>query len=186
VVLLVCTGNICRSPMAEGLLRARFADRGIDATVSSAGLAFDDRPATPDAIRAASAHAVDIRDHRSRIIDASMVSAADLIIGMERMHVREAIVLSRERAGRCFTLKELVRRSADAGPRAPGESLERWLERVAAGRRTMDLLGESAADEVADPYRQSEAVYQRCVAEIADLVDQLVGLGWPGASEGVA
>jgi len=185
-ILLVCTGNICRSPMAEGILRARLAAKGIQGTVASAGIAFDGREATPEAVAVASRRGIDISAHRSRIISSEMVSAADLVIGMERMHVREAIVLGRDSFTKCFTLKELVRRGAIVGPRAEREPLDRWLERVSAGRRPLDLLGDAEADDVADPYRHPTAVYERCIDEISDQVEQLVALAWPAASEGVA
>jgi len=185
-ILFVCTGNICRSPMAEGILRARLAAKGIAGTVASAGIAFDGREATPEAIAVASRSGIDITAHRSRIISADMVAAADLVIGMERMHVREAIVLGRNTFTKCFTLKEFVRRGASVGPRAAGEPLDRWLDRASAGRRPLDLLGDADADDVADPYRHPPAVYERCIDEIDDNVGQLVSLAWPAASEGVA
>jgi protein-tyrosine phosphatase len=186
LILFVCTGNICRSPMAEGLLRVRLRARSIEAVVASAGLAFDGRRATPEAIAAATSRGVDIGGHRSRIVSYELIEGADLVIGMERMHVREAIVLARDSAHRIFTLKEIVRRGEATGARGPGEPLARWLERVAAGRRSAELLGESDADDVADPYRQSQDVYRRCVNDVSSLVDRLVGLAWPTASEGVA
>jgi protein-tyrosine phosphatase len=172
--------------MAEGLLRMRLQAGGIDVAVCSAGLAFEDRPATKEAIEAVAGRGADIGSHRSRIISSDIIERADLVIGMERMHVREAMVLARDSAQRTFTLKEIVRRGEATGARGPGEPLARWLDRVVAGRRTADLLGESDDDDVADPYRQSRDVYRRCVDEISSLVDRLVGLAWPSASEGVA
>jgi protein-tyrosine phosphatase len=173
--------------MAEGLLRTRLAQRGVVATVSSAGLSFDDHPATPEAVVAAGRHGVDIAPHRSRILDAQMVKDADLIIAMERFHAREVMVLDPEAPRRTFTLKELVRRAIAIGPRDAGEPLQSWLERAASGRRTADLLGQSLDDDVADPYRRSDAVYDACAAEIDQLVTTLARLAWPSAAaEGAA
>lgn len=171
--------------MAEGLLRHRLARLGVEVKVSSAGLAFEDRPATPEAVDAASRRGVDIAAHRSRIVTAEMLQSADLVLGLERMHVREAILLGRA-AARCFTLKELARRSTAAGPRRPGETLAGWAERVSAGRSNLELLGESAADDIADPYRQPSSIYERCIDEIAGTLEQIVSLAWPRASEGAA
>ena len=172
--------------MAEGLLRARLAARGIAANVSSAGLSFDDHPATAESVAALRSRGVDIDTHRSRILDAQIVDDADLIITMERMHAREVMVLDPEAAKRTFTLKELVRRAISIGPRGAGESLDAWLERAAAGRRTADLMGNSSEDDVADPYRRSDAVYEHCAAEIDELTTTLVRLAWPSAAEGAA
>ena len=184
-VLFVCTGNICRSPMAEGLLRARLDERGINANVESAGLTFDGREATPEAVAVARGAGVDIARHRSRIIDGALIDAADVVIGMERMHARETTVLGRDAFTRCYTLKELVRRGRAAGERRAGERLDDWLARVGAGRRQIDLLDGDGTDDVADPYRHPTAVYERCFAEIAAHVDELVQLLW-SAEEGVA
>jgi len=101
------------------------------------------------------------------------------------MHAREATVLGRDAFARCFTLKELVRRGRAAGPRRAGEQLDEWLARVGSGRRQIDLLDGDGGDEIADPYRHPIAVYERCFAEIAALVDELVELVW-STEEGVA
>ena len=67
-VLLLCTGNICRSPMAEALLRHRAEQEGLDLTVSSAGILFDDRPATEEAVDAMARLGIDLSSHRSRVV----------------------------------------------------------------------------------------------------------------------
>ena len=169
--------------MAEALLRARLRERGVDATVSSAGISFDGREATEDAIRAAEALDLDITAHRSRVMNADIVRQADLVIGMERLHAREAVVLGPSLLTRCFTLKELVRRGESIGPRRDGESLEEWLTRASGGRRPMELLGESPDDDIPDPYQQSPKVYAKCIAVLDDLTERLVDLLWPIAEE---
>jgi protein-tyrosine phosphatase len=165
--------------MAEALLRERLRSRGIEATVSSAGITFDGRAATDEAVRAAKAHDLDISEHRSRLMNAELVHRADLVIGMERLHAREAIVLGDSLLPRCFTLKELVRRGEATGGRRQEESIDAWLSRASAGRRPMELLGASSDDDVADPYLGSSKVYAACIAEIDDLVERLVNLMWP-------
>jgi protein-tyrosine phosphatase len=185
-ILVLCTGNICRSPMAEALLRERLRSRGVEASVSSAGLSFDGRAATPEAIEAASRYQVDLDGHRSRVMSADLIEKADLVLAMERMHAREAVVLADGALHRTFTLKELVRRGRATGQRERGETLQDWLARVAAGRRPMDLMGESRDDDVADPYLSTPKVYAACIAELDRLVQQLVELAWPHAQEGAA
>jgi protein-tyrosine phosphatase len=169
--------------MAEALLRERLRERGVDATVSSAGITFDGREATDDAVRAAAKYGLDITEHRSRLMNAEMVHRANLVIGMERLHAREAVVLGDSLLSRCFTLKELVRRGEAAGARRRDESIEQWLTRASAGRRPMELLGASPDDDVADPYLGSPKVYTACIAEIDDLVSRVVNLVWSVASE---
>ena len=81
-ILVVCTGNICRSPMAEGFLRAALAERLGDAApvVTSAGTAgWDGSGAMEESIRAAQERGVDIGPHLARQLDPEMVRDADLV-----------------------------------------------------------------------------------------------------------
>jgi protein-tyrosine-phosphatase len=169
--------------MAEALLRERLRERGVDAYVSSAGLSFDDRPATDDAIDTANGYGLDLREHRSRLLAPELVERANLVLAMERLHAREAIVLADGALSKTFTLKELVRRARAQGHREDDESLDAWLARVSTGRQAMDLMGESRDDDVADPYLSSSKVYAACIAELDGLVRELVNLAWPRAAE---
>ena len=83
-LLVVCHGNICRSPFAAALLEARLRSTGI--TVHSAGFLGQGRPAPPHAVTAARARGVDLEAHRSRLVVPSLLRAADLIIVMEEAH----------------------------------------------------------------------------------------------------
>jgi protein-tyrosine-phosphatase len=105
------------------------------------------------------------------------VTGTDLLLGMARSHVREAVALAGPAVlGRAFTLKEIVRRGEERGGRAPGEPLEAWLARLAAGRRVNDLLGDSDADDVADPIGGPRRSYERTAVELDDLTARLAGL----------
>ena len=80
-LLVLCHGNICRSPLAAALLDRELAPLGIE--VQSAGFIGFNRPAPDEAIAAARVHGVDLANHRSRIPTVDMVRAADLIVVME-------------------------------------------------------------------------------------------------------
>ncbi|MGI8793002.1 MAG: hypothetical protein ACR2H3_07485 [Acidimicrobiales bacterium] len=178
-ILFLCTGNICRSPMAEGLLRKRLADRRYDATVHSAGLSLQDQPASQFGIEVMAARGVDTSAHRSRIFTRQMIAGADLVIGMARTHVREAVVAEGEAWARAYTLKEIVRRGTATGPRQRGQKLDEWLALVHEGRSHHDLLGADRADDVADPIGGTKAMYETTATEIDDLVERLANLAFP-------
>lgn len=90
-VLFVCTGNICRSPMAEGVLRHRLAEEGLDArvTVDSAGLGnwHVGDPPDPRAIARAKLRGYDVTQQRARQFAASDYHHFDLILGMDQGHL---------------------------------------------------------------------------------------------------
>jgi len=175
-VLFVCTANQCRSPLAAALLRAHAPEL----TVESAGVQADGvSPATPSTIDAARMLHIDLRDHRSRRLDADMVRRADLVVGMERRHVREAALLDPGAFSRAFTLKELVRRGNAVPTRLPTESFGTWLARVQAGRRPIDLLGDSRDDDLEDPTADPLIDHGSTAHAIDDLVTRMVELAWP-------
>jgi protein-tyrosine phosphatase len=175
---MICTGNQCRSPMAEAVLRARFARAGLDVRVTSAGLVSDGVPASRGAVRAMHQRGLDLGAHLSSPLTAERVHSADLIVGMAREHVREAVVLDPSALSRTFTLRELVRRGAVVGPRVD-EPLGPWLDRLGAGRRPGDLLGPDTSDDIPDPIGRSRRVYERTATEIEELVDHFVRLAFP-------
>ena len=173
---MVCTGNTCRSPMAAALLGRRLEEAGVKAVVSSAGLLFDGKPATDHGRAVMADRGIDTSGHRSRRLRPDLLSGADIVIGMARTHVREAVALAPDAMGRAFTLKEIVRQGEERGGRAPGESVEAWLARLVAGRRLSDLLGESDADDVADPIGGPRRAYERTADELDDLTARLARL----------
>ena len=87
-ILFVCTGNICRSPMAEAMLKSVLpVDLQPKVQVASAGTyAHDGLPAEPHAVQVMSEFDIDLSHHRSRMIRPEFVAGADLIIIMETMH----------------------------------------------------------------------------------------------------
>ena len=108
-----------------------------------------------------------------------LLGASDLIVGMAREHVRDAVLALPEVRARAFTLKDLVRRGEALGPRQVGQPLKEWLRAAGADRTTSDLLGALAADNVADPIGQSAARYRACADELDDLLRRLAAVAFP-------
>ena len=162
--------------MAEALLRDRLARRGVPANVHSAGLIEGGAPASAHGVDVLRSRNLDLADHRSRTLTPALVEGADLLLGMARLHVREAVVLRPHVWPKAFTLKELVRRGDDIGHRPPGQSVEEWLLKAHAGRTHTDLLGEHPDDDIFDPIGSSRGQYEKTAAEIEALTDRLVAL----------
>ena len=175
-VLVVCTGNICRSPMGEVLLRAQLARRGVGATVQSAGTLAWGGSATGEAVEVMATRGLDLAGHRSQELTAALVADADLVIGMTRNHVWGVTAHEPGAASRAFVIGELVRLGPLVGSRAGGESVRDWAARVAE-RRGDGPIGR-AGDDVADPYGESYGFYEatatrleRDLAVVAELLD---------------
>ena len=145
-VLVVCTGNSCRSPMAEGWLNRKLAGKGWQA--ESAGVAaWDGAPASPEAVAAMREIGIDISGHRSRALTRPRVAGADLILAMTEDHRREIARRFPEAAGKVFLLdsfgpgpaqdvadpvglpEDVYRRTRDELVRALGDFLLHLAER---------------------------------------------------------
>jgi protein-tyrosine-phosphatase len=167
-ILVVCSANQCRSPMTEAMLARRAREGDLPLEVASMGAqASLGMPATPPTIDAARKLGVDLTEHASTPLDATVVRRADLVLGLERRHVQDVVVADPSAFPRSFTLKEFVRRGTAIGGRAPGEPMSEWLAKLHDGRRPTDLLGISSDDDVADP-TGSKATDHRATAEEID------------------
>lgn len=119
-VLVVCSGNICRSPMAAEYLRDRLVRQGLGHVVVESGglLDIEGWPAAPNAIEVAAEHGVDLSAHRSRGIRTDDVRTADLVVGMAREHRKDFAQRFHEGMPR-FQLIRAFERSVDPRDDAP-------------------------------------------------------------------
>lgn len=183
-ILFVCTGNTCRSPMAEGMLRKLARDRGLDVEVRSAGVA-----AMKGASISRHAEAV-LRDRgikdtfESTPLYAELAEWADLILTLTQGHKRQVIHSFPETADKIFTLKEYV--EEDASILATLEE----FRRLAADRELARALGNEwpaeqqrrldelhlrlPAFDISDPFGGSRADYDRTAAEISAALEKLI------------
>jgi protein-tyrosine-phosphatase len=165
--------------MAASLLTARLAARGLPATVRSAGWLRAGDPVPPEVGEALARLGIAPPVGSSRVVEPAELAAADLVLGMEREHVRKAVALDPDVWPKTFTLKELVRRAGTEPPRRPDEPLADWLARLHRGRTPTSMMGAARDDDVDDPFGRRAKAYVRTVEELDDLVERLIAAAWP-------
>lgn len=179
---MVCTANICRSPMAAAILQHHLDAAGIDAVVSSAGtLGPNGLSVDPEAVAALERWGIDLRAHEPRLFTPEIGTndGADLIVTMERQHLRHVVALDRRTWVRTYTLKELMRRIANAGPMLT-PNLAAWTSALGTGRRAADMMDDSPLDDIADPYGQGRAAVKETADELYLFLQGLVHtVPWP-------
>ena len=105
LVLFVCTGNVCRSPMAEYLLRHQLGHDSRWQVASAGMMAHAGMPASHDAIRALRSRHISASRHRSRPISREWVDAADLVVVMTRAHRDQYQVLFPDAVDKVYLLR---------------------------------------------------------------------------------
>ena len=176
-ILIVCTGNICRSPFAERLLRSRLdAALGVDADrieVGSAGTyGLVGEPMMPEAAHTLLQYGGDPDGFVARALSPEQVAQADLVLGLTREH-RGAIVTMAPRALGCtLTLREYARllggvSGADIAAAGPDPVQRmRAITEAALGRRGYAPPDDPLDDDVPDPYGSGMPAYERAAALI--------------------
>ena len=171
-VLLVCTGNICRSPMAEHLLReglrTRLGPAAEQFVVASAGtFGLSDRTMEPyaqDTLR--DHHGIDGSAFRARALADRMVSEADLVLTATRDHRAAAVTLHPRAARKTFTIREFDRLLSAVDPDSlpTGDPVLRAhaVVRAAAAQRGLVRPEKPGDDDITDPYRGPLSGYVSC------------------------
>lgn len=149
-ILLVCTGNSCRSPMAKGYLRHILRERN-DIDIISAGTAAPSgRRATPEAIKVMADVGVDISGHLVRRLSDEMIHKADLILVMEEAHKEEILKRVPEAKGKVYLLKEFGREEK--------------------------ILNQQEDLDIADPIGKPLEFYQKCFTIIKEELERIAKL----------
>jgi len=132
-ILVVCTANICRSPMATALLRQRIAHLGLSdrIRVLSAGVwVREGLEASDNAIAVLSNKGLSLADHRSQPVTTTLLAEADMVLVMEENHRRSLFYLTPQHLGKVFLLSEMAGRHDDVAD-PYGSTLEDYARTVA-------------------------------------------------------
>lgn len=145
-LLFVCTGNTCRSPLAEVIARRLLADRSLaDVQVSSAGTnAWDGASASDGSILVALEHGLDLSSHRARSVTPALIERADLVLTMGLSHLERVEALG-----------------------ADGKA--HLLTAYAAGG-----TGRDGGQAVHDPFGSDLTVYRETYAELHEQLGRLI------------
>lgn len=179
-VLFVCTGNVCRSALAERVFTARVQTAALGPVdASSAGVrALAGRPMTPRTAQLVREYGGEADGFVARQLSGAELLRADLVLGMTQAHCAQATRMEPSVFARTFALREFARACARAEvSAAPGGS--HWSDLLAAAvqqRREGSLLP-SHDDDVVDPYRQADEVYVEMASRVIPAIDALVRPG---------
>jgi protein-tyrosine phosphatase len=138
-ILIVCTANICRSPVAEAILRDRLQKRGLAQwTISSAGTwAEIERGAAHYSIRLMADQGYDLSEHCARMVDGELLEQADLVLCMESGHVEAIKAEFAVQANKVHLLSEMVGRSHSI-PDPYGQSIQKYRIMIAEVTEIID------------------------------------------------
>lgn len=144
--MFICTGNICRSAMAEGMMKKLIKEEKIDAQICSCGIYAETGDyATYNAIEAVKEYDVDIRAHRATNIRESQIEEMDLILCATISHKQSVLFLYPTLRGKVYTMKEYAK--------------------LDKNRQDLDIK---------DPWGYDENVYYHCALEIEDCLKKTV------------
>lgn len=178
-ILIVCTGNICRSPMAEVLLRRTLEGAGHpEVEVASFGTwGLTGSPATSEAIEVMRQQGIDMTSHQARSLERGDVEEADLVLAMTSVHLREIEDLAPGSSSKVLLMKELA--EVEVGELPAGSSL---AERVAALRTARRPEWRRRLD-LDDPMGLPIFAYERAARQISEGIDHLAKILLPSLSE---
>lgn len=183
-IVTVCAGNICRSPMAEYLIRHEAGQRHLtDITVSSAGtLRLPERSIDPTCGGLLERHGIDATAFRSTVCSRSIISDADLVLCFTQELMSDILRDNPAAILRTFLITDFAN-MCDAEVAQGGPEGRTASERLASVISDAPLLRPTLpdAEEIADPYHQEQSVYVDTYLAIAQAVERIMAAANPAA-----
>lgn len=178
---MVCTGNICRSPLAEHLLKKTVDDLALNLSITSAGTGALLRAGPPSQIiTQARDWGLDVAAHQPQQISESVINSATLVLTAERSHRSELVALVPRASRKVFTLKQLARIANsmmnDSDPALLASlrsaNFETLISEIADYRALTPPPDTPTDDDVPDPYRRSQKDYDQSAEQILLAVNE--------------
>ena len=186
-VLAVCTGNICRSPAVELLLRDRLGAH-VDVVSAGVGAVVGAPVSAPMAARLEQA-GVTTQGFAAQQLTRELVREASLVLALTRKHRSAVVRLEPAALRRTFTLRELARLVVLADQVGlPDDPAGRVTDLIARAQRSRAVAGavlpedRAADDDVIDPWQGDDALYARSWAQLAPAVDVIAAVLAPSAA----
>ena len=183
-ILAVCTGNVCRSPIAQLVLSTQLADIA-DVKVLSAGTAALVGHAVPEqSSRIAARYGLDATHHRAQQATEALIGSADLILTMARDHRRYVLEAAPAALRRTFTLRELARITEEAQGLLPqtvrdsattdsAYALQASIRLASHLRSSVASTIDASDFDIVDPFRRSDDVYEQAFSELVPAAERV-------------
>lgn len=183
-ILTVCSGNVCRSPVAEQVLRARLTDVDDIEVESSGFVALVGEGMPPQAQQLAVSLGATPAPHTARQLSEEQILGADLVLAMSREHRREIVTLVPKASRYTVTIREFARLSAglDAWDlldiaalpeKQVSKRLGALVELIASRRGQVDPPDSPDDDDIVDPYKQSDERYALTGSQLGPALDEV-------------
>ena len=176
VILFVCTGNTCRSAMAEAFLKDKLMKTSSEIEVLSAGTNVkSNSSATEEAIKVMENFEIDLSDHVTHLLSKGTIEKAGLIIAMTRPHELSISKIQQKARSRTFLAGEIVRLGSQVSKLGELPSFSSWVEELHSARGGHMTSGR-AGDEVLDPFDKPLEEYEKVAMRLNGICEVLCKL----------
>ncbi len=179
MILFVCEGNICRSALAEAVMRESITPQ-LGITTGSAGTrALEGEPADDLTAQVAAAHGISLAGHKARQLTPELLAGADMVITATRQIRSAAVQTYPPSVKYSFTLRQVARilgssESAYDGGGLTGSALVANLARSVNQEKSRLVAPQGNDDDITDPRGRSARIHEQVAEQVVEAVEELV------------